>query len=245
MRVSIALCTFNGAAYLSEQLASFERQTVLPDEIVVCDDGSSDTTLDLVKNFAERYPVPVRLFENGTNLGSTKNFEKAIMLCRGDVILLSDQDDVWEPEKVDKIRNAFLSNPDAAYVFTDAKLVGPDGRNMQRTLWNSVGFDLDRQLLFDRGHQSEVLLRRSIVTGATMGFRRTLLPLVCPICEDWVHDGWIALLSSASGRNGIALRDTLIAYRQHQSQQIGAHSGKSVPGETVCCKKNASAMRPS
>ena len=222
MRVSIALCTYNGERYLPEQLRSFELQTVKPDEIVVCDDGSSDQSIALLKEFAAGSSIPLRIFENGSNLGSTRNFDKAVTLCTGDVILFSDQDDAWMPEKIDLMLKAFRACPEAGYVFSNARLVGPEGDALGTLLWDTVGFDEACQSRFAAGNQVEVMLRRSVVTGATMGFRRTLLPLVAPFCELWVHDGWIALLSSASRSKGVFLREALISYRQHQAQQIGA-----------------------
>ncbi|MBC7931137.1 MAG: glycosyltransferase, partial [Rubrivivax sp.] len=96
-RLSIAMCTYDGGRYLAEQLASIAAQTRAPDELVVCDDRSRDETTSIVRRFAETAPFPVRLYVNEQNLGSTRNFEKAIGLCEGELIALSDQDDVWLP----------------------------------------------------------------------------------------------------------------------------------------------------
>src|SRR3712207_5989304 len=101
MSLSVALCTYDGARYLPEQLESLARQRRLPDELVVCDDGSADDTVDVVRRFADRAPFAVRLSLNPQNLGFVKNFEQAIRLCRGDLIALADQDDVWHPQKLE------------------------------------------------------------------------------------------------------------------------------------------------
>lgn len=93
LRISVALCTHNGSAYLTEQLASIAAQTRLPDELVVCDDRSSDDTPRLLADFAARAPFPVQVVVNSENLGSTAKFAKAISLCQGDFIALSDQAD--------------------------------------------------------------------------------------------------------------------------------------------------------
>src|SRR5215207_2518174 len=100
VRISIALCTYNGEQYLQQQLDSFVAQSRPPDELVVCDDRSTDRTVPIVEDFAKRAPFRVELVINETNLGSTRNFEKAIGLCTGDIIFLADQDDVWLPEKL-------------------------------------------------------------------------------------------------------------------------------------------------
>src|SRR6266567_6944512 len=99
-RISVAMCTYNGARFLREQLESIAAQSRLPDELVVCDDGSTDETVETIKAFVGRAPFAVRLEINSKNLGSTKNFEKAIGLCEGEIIALADQDDVWKPQKL-------------------------------------------------------------------------------------------------------------------------------------------------
>src|ERR1043166_3411462 len=103
MKLSIALCTYNGAAFLREQLESIAAQTRTPDELVISDDQSTDGTLRLIEEFAETAGFPVRVSVNESNLGTAKNFEKAISLCRGDVIMLSDQDDVWHSDRLESV----------------------------------------------------------------------------------------------------------------------------------------------
>src|SRR5919199_6162917 len=119
-RVSVAMCTYNGERYLQEQLDSIAAQTCLPDELVVCDDRSSDRTLEIIQIFKSKVSFPVHLHINPENLGTIKNFEKAISLCTGDIIVLSDQDDVWKPHKVETILQAFAKNTKAGYVFSNA-----------------------------------------------------------------------------------------------------------------------------
>jgi glycosyltransferase involved in cell wall biosynthesis len=106
VKISVALCCYNGSAYLGEQLASLEWQTVRPSEVVVCDDGSTDDTLRLVENFSRRVPFPVRTHVNQENLQFTGNFLKAASLCTGDIIAFCDQDDIWEPEKLERCAHA-------------------------------------------------------------------------------------------------------------------------------------------
>ncbi len=101
VKLSIAMCTYNGAAYLSEQFESLATQTRVPDELVVCDDSSTDKhTREMVEAFARRAPFAVRLFVNKQNLGSKRSFELAIRRCRGEIIFLCDQDDVWREDKL-------------------------------------------------------------------------------------------------------------------------------------------------
>src|SRR4051812_21315110 len=122
LRLSIALCTWNGARFLQAQLDSYLAQRRRPDELVVCDDGSSDATMQILTQFAQHSPFPVRISRNPQRLGVVANFEKAIGLCQGDVIVLSDQDDVWNPDKLEQIA-AHLARSDAAAVFSDVNVV--------------------------------------------------------------------------------------------------------------------------
>ena len=95
LHISVAMCTYNGGKYLREQLISIAKQARLPDELIVCDDVSNDATLQILNEFQKMAPFPIRIHRNGVRLGVTKNFEQAIALCNGDIIALSDQDDVW------------------------------------------------------------------------------------------------------------------------------------------------------
>ena len=103
MKVSIALATYNGAKYLKQQLDSFQAQTCLPDELVVCDDCSKDNTVEILEEFKETASFIVIIIQNESNLGYTGNFEKAISLCSGNLIFISDQDDVWFNNKIETI----------------------------------------------------------------------------------------------------------------------------------------------
>src|SRR5438552_15532105 len=122
-QISVALCTYNGARCLTEQLASRATQAKLPDELVVCDDESTDESAEIVRNFARNVRFPVRLEVNERNVGSIKNFEKAIGLCRGEIGALADQDDVWKDQKLSKLCIALQENPRAGYAFSNAELI--------------------------------------------------------------------------------------------------------------------------
>ena len=116
------MCTYNGAQFLKEQLASIAAQFRPPDELVVCDDGSSDGTGEIVKEFARRSPFATRFVVNDQNLGSTKNFEKAIFLCQGTIVSLADQDDVWYRHKLEcSVEKQRAVNPAATGVYSNAQ----------------------------------------------------------------------------------------------------------------------------
>lgn len=224
MKISVALCTYNGEKYLGEQLDSIAGQSRLPDELVVCDDRSEDGTLGILEGFRSRVPFSVHIHRNETNLGSTKNFERAIGLCSGEIVALSDQDDVWKPHKLERLVAALEENPGAGYAFSDAELVDENLRPLGRLLWDSVRFRGEFKELFLQGQQFRCLVKQHVVTGATMAFRSFLgrIAMPFPETENLIHDGWIALVGSATGAYGVPVEEPLVAYRQHSRQQIGA-----------------------
>lgn len=122
MRISIAMTTYNGAKYLPAQLASFLAQTKQPDELVVCDDSSSDETINILRDFAARAPFNVRIQKNAVRLGWVDNFEKTMSLSRGDLIFFADQDDVWFRDKIAKMTALMAKNMQHMMAVNDAVL---------------------------------------------------------------------------------------------------------------------------
>jgi len=225
VKISAAMCTYNGAEFLPAQWHSILSQSRRPDEIVVCDDGSSDQTRSLLEGLAQESSIPVTLRFNEKNLGSVKNFEQAIRSCTGEIIALSDQDDVWRSDKLRSIEEAFKKHPAVGLVFSDAEIVDENLEPLGRRMWSEVGFDPYKQKLIARGHALEVLITGWTVTGATMAFRSEFMNLSLPIPDEiaMIHDGWIALTIAAVAEV-VAIDEPLIKYRQHQKQQIGAPS---------------------
>lgn len=224
MRLSVAMCTYNGARFLREQLDSIAAQARLPDELVVCDDGSTDETVQVVKAFAKRAPFAVRLEINDKNLGSTQNFEKAIGLCDGDIIALADQDDVWKPRKLVVLEKTLEEHKEAGYAFSDAELIDGVGMPTGKSLWQSLRLSdvvIDQ---FQGSNQFRFLLGCSIATGATMAFWTSLRSLLLPMSLHLVHDYWVSLVASYIGAFGVPICEKLIYYRQHHGQQIGTGS---------------------
>jgi len=250
MKISIAMCTYNGAAFLPAQLQSIMAQSRPPDEIVICDDASTDNTRTLLQDFAAKSSIPVTLHFNEQNLGSVKNFERAITLCTGDVIALSDQDDVWRNDKLERFETVLNSSPTAGLVFSDADVVDENLKPLNRRMWDEVGFDIHKRKLVRMGRALEVLITGWTVTGATMAFRSRFVKLSLPIPDEiaMIHDGWIALTIAAVA-DVVALEDPLVHYRQHARQQIGAPARKeAAPGlrgtqgiETAFHRRNSSA----
>lgn len=225
VKISVAMCTYNGAEFLRAQLESIAGQTRPPDEIVICDDGSTDETESVIRSFTG---APLFLHTNEKNLGAVKNFERAIGLCTGDVIALSDQDDVWREDKLQLIEEAFRKTPTAGLVFSDAEIVDEKLNPLNRRMWNEVDFNAHKRKLVAQGRALDVLITGWTVTGAAMAFRSEYKTLALPIPIDipMIHDGWIAL-SVAAVSDVIAIDEPLIKYRQHEGQQIGAPKRKT------------------
>ncbi|MEN3328316.1 MAG: hypothetical protein V7638_3123 [Acidobacteriota bacterium] len=238
------MCTYNGAQYLSAQLDSILAQSRRPDEIVICDDGSTDGTRELLERFAAESPVSVSLHFNETNLGSVKNFERAVRLCNGDIIALSDQDDVWRQDKLKLIEEAFNESNATGIVFSDAEIDDEDLKPLNRRMWNEVGFDSHKKKLLRDGRALEVLITGWTATGATMAFRSSFVNISLPIPDGlaMIHDGWIALTISCVAAV-VAIDEPLVQYRQHARQQIGAPTRVETPPEAQGLEKFETAFR--
>src|SRR5215216_4468626 len=228
-KFSVAMCTYNGTRFVAEQLASIAAQTRPPDELVVCDDRSTDATLECIREFARSAPFPVRLFENEKNIGSTKNFERAIELCEGDFIAVADQDDVWLPEKLRRLEE-MLANESTGLAFTNGDVVDEDLRPLGERVWQRIRFGEEEQRLFRAGLAFAVLLDHNVVTGAAMALKARFKKLILPFPNDLTHDGipvlhdwWTALLIAAASEVSF-VPESLFKYRQHSSQQMGVMS---------------------
>jgi len=199
--ISIALATYNGERFVREQLESFAAQSMLPDELVVCDDGSTDRTVDILEQFRDRAPFPVRIHRNKANLGYVGNFEKALSLCRGDLIFLSDQDDVWFPEKLARVAAEFGARPEAMVVLNDQVIADAALRPTGTTkLGNIRRFGVSPQ---------------RFVTGCCSAHRRSWHDFILPFPPDGgTHDKWI---NEPAHRLGVAaiIETPLQLYRRH------------------------------
>ena len=182
MKLSVALCTYNGAKYIEEQILSILDQTMPVDEIVVCDDGSTDETLLIINRIKEKSLAEIRVFCNETKLGVCDNFQKAVDLCRGDIIFLSDQDDVWYPHKVKTIVEWFEQHADKSVVFTNAELVNGEGKLATADkLFDRVGFSKKYRVYFDAGCELSVFYYCNHATGATMAIKgKKVFPDIVP-----------------------------------------------------------------
>ncbi len=217
------MCTYNGSRYLPEQLESIRSQSHPVDELVVCDDRSKDDTIRILEQFAAQVSFPVHIHVNPSNLGSTKNFEKCLTLCTGDVIFCCDQDDRWHAQKVEKQVAYLQDNPDMEAVFTDAQVIDDDSNPVGKTIWQEIEFDATAQERWKSNKAYEILFGGYVVTGATLAIRRRILPVVSPFpvaYKELIHDAWIAIVLSLQGKIGF-ISEELLLYRKHSTQQVG------------------------
>lgn len=222
------MATFNGGRFLRAQLESLARQTTLPLELVVTDDGSEDDTLGQIEDFAATAPFPVRLHKNSARLGYADNFLKAASFCRGTLIAFCDQDDVWLEQKLARMVRAFVAD--------DVLLVVHSGAVVDEEL-RPAGWKFP-----DIGANSIAPLlhggwRRGI-PGFAMVFRSSL-PLLHrrprPMsaqdgAEPMIHDQWVCFLASTFGRMAY-IREPLVLYRRHS--ETATHSAPNSVGIEV------------
>ncbi len=230
-KISVALCTYNGEQFLKEQLDSIVQQTVSVDEIVICDDGSTDGTRELIAAYQKSCAIAIRFFQNHTNLGSTKNFEHCVKLCKGDYIFLADQDDLWKKEKVASIIELFEQNEQWKAIFSNAQIIDQTGQPTGKTSFEEIEFTEELQAKWKAGKAFEILLKGYVVTGATLAIKKEIIDTVFPtpnLIKELIHDGWIALYLSIFNQIGFT-NSCLIDYRTHASQQVGfGKKGKKI-----------------
>jgi glycosyltransferase involved in cell wall biosynthesis len=220
LTISIAMCTYNGERFLEEQLVSFMRQERLPDELVVCDDGSRDATISILQAFATTSPFPIRIYRNPHNLGYGKNFEKASWLCQGNIISFSDQDDVWLPHKLAKIEEIFRSRRDLGYAFSDALIVDENLQFKNCSFWQAAHFTKQTQRKFCHGGFLDLFLKDFVIFGMLLSFRADLRKHIFPLPKDWTHDGWLPIILSLISDFAV-IPEPLVLYRQHSYQFCG------------------------
>jgi glycosyltransferase involved in cell wall biosynthesis len=202
--VSIALCTYNGAKYLADQLDTLVNQTYKTIEIVVVDDCSTDSTIQILNDYVARYPQ-ISVYKNETNLGFTGNFEKAVKLCKGEYIALCDQDDLWDLQKIALQVAAIKDN---VFVYHDSEFIHQDG--------SAMGKKVSDVLNFYRGGEPEVFLFFNCVSGHSILMKRELLTDALPLKQNYFHDWWLAYVATNVGTIDF-IPQCLVKYRQHDS----------------------------
>jgi|GEM_PF-286426 len=227
-QVSVVLASFNGENYIREQVESILEQTYRNLELVIVDDFSTDNTLSIIQNYAED-DERVKLYPATENMGLVKNFERGLYLAKGEFIALSDQDDIFHPQKIETLVSALVAEPAKDLVVSDLRLINQDGDLIADSMWCYQKSKPMTDKPFTR------LLLSNFATGCAMMFRRRLLDLALPFPPDiFVHDWWLAVVSSSSNSGGIHLiHEPLVDYRQHAFNVIGAKPLQKLSVKTV------------
>ena len=225
--ISVAMCTYNGEKYLREQLESIAAQTRLPAELVICDDRSTDSTTEIIQNFADKAPFPVRFHLNPVNLGGaakgiTRNFEQASSLCTGDLIAFCDQDDVWLPQKLARMTQTMEEQPQLGGVFVDAQLLNDQGVPKGILLSETTGMTRKEHKRLLRGEVLPVLLSMTKVYGCTLMVDARLLAKLLPVPPNWWFDAWVPCMVAIHTELAF-IPEQLFYYRIHATQSgVGA-----------------------
>jgi glycosyltransferase involved in cell wall biosynthesis len=209
--VSIAMATFNGEKYLRCQLDSILSQTYKNIEIVICDDCSTDNTIEILEEYRVKHGIIY--YVNDKNLGYIRNFERVLGFCSGDYIALSDQDDIWLNNKIE-----FLVDNigDANLIFSDSSLIDEHGRLFAKSF-----LEYQKISVPALSDQLNKLLFSNFVTGCTTLFKKEVVTKAVPFIDSIPHDWWIALHASVTG-DIVVTKSPLILYRQHPNNTIGA-----------------------
>lgn len=204
LRISVAMATYNGSRYIQQQLKTILHQLGAEDEVVIVDDGSTDGTCKVIESFCD---PRIRLLRNEVNCGVIRTFEKALSNTRGEIIFLSDQDDLWKPDKVSRVLQAF-QDPETTLVLSDANIIDEEGTVTAASFFKTRGG-------FIPGIMRNIL--RNSYIGCTMAFRSQILEYCLPFPKDVpMHDAWIGLVSDSFGKTDYVDRP-LVEYRRHGS----------------------------
>lgn len=220
LRISVALCTFNGERFLEPQLRSLAEQTRRPDEIVVQDDQSTDGTAGVVERFATRSGIDVRFEQNAERRGIHGNFAAAFARCTGDVILPCDQDDFWRPTKLEKTVAPIERDEHVTFAIAESEIGDAGLQPTGVTVFDKQAFGRSLRNLVAAGDGLRAFLRHNVAPGHAIAFRATVLKALLPMPTTCVYDQWLALIACGLGRSAL-VRERLSIYRTHASQSVG------------------------
>lgn len=222
MTAAIVLCTYQGARFLSEQLASLEGQTRLPDHIYLYDDGSRDGTTTVLKQFAARSRCPVTILPFTGHRGVNGGMMALLQATEEDLVLFCDQDDIWAPHKLETFLACAARMPlwhkRPCVIHCEARLMAADGHLLPQTMSDCLGPRT-------RPPEAFSLLGHNTVQGCTCGVNAVMrewnrtVPLVC--LNHCYYDQWFALCAAFLGEIRF-LPETLVYYRQHENNSVGA-----------------------
>ncbi len=226
--IDILMATYNGEEFIEEQLNSILNQSYSNWRLIISDDCSQDNTISIVKEYKNKYPDKILLFQNDRPSGSAQsNFFNAIKYTSANYVMFSDQDDIWLPNKIkdtfNLVRKMELedSMETPILVHTDLMIVDKDLKEIKSSMFEMMNMDSKRCALNN-------LLVQNIVTGCTVMCNRALINFIRKVPNNAVmHDMWIAMVASAFGKIGF-IDKTTILYRQHGKNSVGAKNTRSL-----------------
>jgi glycosyltransferase involved in cell wall biosynthesis len=204
-KISVCMTSYNGEKYIQKQIASILAQIKENDEIIVCDDRSDDSTIDILSSFQDKR---IKIVVNDENLGFSRNFSKCISLVQGDIIFLSDHDDIWLPDKVEKYLKIFQENVDVISIMSNMEIIDENG-----LVTNSRFLDL-KSGYTNRAWQVVKNFVKSTYYGCSIAFRKELVTKILPL--PFHFDTWIGLVSDMYGRC-YHLDEVTMQYRRHSN----------------------------
>ena len=203
--ISIALCTYNAGNYLTILLDSLLNQTLLPTEIVVCDDGSTDSTKQILATYQEKYPQLFSLHFNTINLGYIKNFEQCINLCKSNYIAIADHDDIWLPSKLEKL---YAAIGDGYLVYCDSQFMSSTGEILTRKLTTQYHF-------IDKPDPKSFIFSNCVWGHACM-LKKDLIQYAFPIPANAPYDIWLGFIAASVSFISY-VDEPLTLWRQHEN----------------------------
>lgn len=204
-RISVALCVYNGEAWLRPQLDSLLAQEGVELEVVVVDDCSTDGSLALLREYARR-DARIRVHANQVNLGHLRSFEKCMSLCDAPMIAPCDQDDVWHPRKLATLARA-IGKADMAYC--DSAYIDGDGQPIGRNISDDLSTMHD-------GRDPMKFVFQNTVSGHALLVRREVFDAARPFPHELYHDWWLAM-RAAAGNGVVYVDEPLVQFRRHVS----------------------------
>lgn len=230
--ISVALCTFNGSKYLEIQLQSIVDQSLVPDEIVIGDDGSTDDTLGIVEKFVKKYNnISWKIIQNNQRLGFCRNFLKTMKLCNGDYVFLSDQDDIWHKDKIMQMVDSMKYNHHINALFSSYECIDSENNRLSFNyrLTNSIVFNLKSKLSRIVKYDYESFIKSMNIAGMSVCLKKEFIDRFLALNVDGIsyHDTFICFFASLLD-SLYFFNKALVQYRMHDNNQIGLDNAKNI-----------------
>jgi glycosyltransferase involved in cell wall biosynthesis len=223
-KISVCLATFNGERYLREQLLSILNQISMNDEVIIVDDASSDKTVAIINSLKDNR---ILLYESEKNYGHVKSFSKAIKLSKGDIIFLSDQDDIWTENKYNDVIKTFQNYPKVSMIVHGLSIINSDGILVSKNWLNFEDTIPNRSIYLIKQ------IYKTRVFGSAVAFRSNILSLLLPFPKFvYAHDHWITIIATLRG--SIKLHSSQLVLRRIHTNNLTPINGSNIFRKIYC-----------